>query len=89
MDGHAIFIEVRIYRLVMISIDLSEKAQKNTLEIQEKIQSEIKSENFFPDKIIFLTKKKFLGFCLGTEFCLRLHTAVVFRMHSFNIHVEM
>ena len=68
MDGHAIFIEVRIYRLVMISIDLSEKAQKSTLEIQDKIQSEIKSENFFPDKTIFLTKKKFLRFCLGLNF---------------------
>ena len=39
------FIAVCIYRLVMISIERSETAQKSTLEIQDKMQS----ENFFPD----------------------------------------
>ena len=33
------FIAVCIYRLVMISIDLSETAQKSALEIPDKIQS--------------------------------------------------
>ena len=77
-----------MYPLVMISINLSETTQKKSaLEIRDKIQSETKSKNFFSDKIFFLIK--ILGFCHGlnlswTEFCLRLHTAVVFRMQSFN-----
>ena len=49
-------IEVCIYRLVIISIDLSETTQKSTLEIREKIQSETKSENFFSNNISFLMK---------------------------------
>ena len=45
---------------------MSETTQKSALEIQDKIQSETKSENFFPDKKTLL--KKILGFCLGLNF---------------------
>ena len=66
---------VCIYRFVMISIDLSETTQKSALEIQDKIQSETKSKNFFSDIIFFpikifsqrkkiLSEKKFLDFVL-------------------------
>ena len=75
----------------MISIDLSETAQKSALEIRDKIQSETTSENFFSNKIIFSDKKKnswilswtefvLEGILPQTEFCLGLHTAVVFHM---------
>ena len=49
-----------MYRLVMISIERSETAQKSALEIRDKIQS----ENFFPTVGIFF---------FWTEFCLRLY----------------
>ena len=51
---------VCIYRLVMISIDLSETTKKMHWKSEIKFQSRT-------------------GFCLG------LHTAVVFRMQSFNV----
>ena len=60
------------YRLVMISTDLSEPAHFGYC------QSKTKSET------IFFPTKKFLRFFLRTEFCLGLHTAVVFLMQSFN-----
>ena len=48
------FIAVCMYRLVMISIERSETAQKSTLEIRDKfsprqnaVQDKIQSENFF------------------------------------------
>ena len=49
------------FRLVMISIDLSETTEKSVLEIQDnirdKIQSKTKSEtNFFSDKKLFFSK---------------------------------
>ena len=86
-----------MYRLVMISIDLSQTAQKKhtgnarQISVQDKIQCETKSKNFFSNKIIFPIIKKNsrilsqTEFCLwlnlsGTAFYLGLHTAVVFRM---------
>ena len=73
----------------MISIDMSETTQKSALEIQDKsslrqnavrdkIQSEKISKNFFPTTFFLIN-------FFATEFCLGLHTAVVFRMQSFNI----
>ena len=62
------------YRLVMISIDLSETTQKSTLEIRDKIQSKIKSENFFSKKKKKklleknFVRKRILGFFLGLNF---------------------
>ena len=61
-------------------------SSKSALEIrdniQDKIQSKKKSENFCW-KIIFF-EIKFLSEKNILEFCLGLHTAVVFRMQSFN-----
>ena len=84
------FIAECVYHLVMISIDLSERTRKSALEIQDKIQS----ENFFFQQIFFPIKlfsrqkkicwKKNSWILSQTEFCLGLHTAVVFRMQSFN-----
>ena len=73
----------------MISIDLSENTLKSALEIrdklsprqnavQDKIQSKKISENFFRTKFF---SNRILSW---TEFCLGLHTAVVFRMQLFN-----
>ena len=58
-------IVVCIYRLVMISIDLSETIQKSALKIRDKIQSETKSknffqQNFFSNKIFSQQKRKFV-----------------------------
>ena len=55
-------IAVCVYRLLMISIDLSETTQKSTLEIQDKIQSETKFSprqnlNFFSDNYFFFQRK--------------------------------
>ena len=62
------FIAVCTYRLVMISIERSETAQKSTLEIRDNsVRDKIQSENFG----------------------LGLHTAVVFRMQSFNFTVHV
>ena len=72
------FIAVCIYRLVMINIDLSETTQKSALEIQDKFQSDTKSENFFFQQNFFPDKNFF-----QTEFCLGLHTTVVFCMQLF------
>ena len=49
------------YRLVMISIDLSKTTfdKKSTLEIQDKIQSNTKSEKFFFQQNFFLIKNLF------------------------------
>ena len=66
-----LIIAVYLYRSVMISIDLSETAQKQ----KAHWKSETTSETNF-----LLTKESFSQ----TEFCLRLHTAVVFHMQSFN-----
>ena len=64
-------IAVCIYRLVMISIERSETAQKSALEIQNKfslrqnvVRDKIQSENFF----LMVRKKIF-----QTEFCPRLY----------------
>ena len=72
-------IAVCTYRLVMISIERSETAQKSALEIRDKfspgqnaVRDKIQSENFF----LRWSEKNFFW----TEFCLRLHTAVVFRI---------
>ena len=70
-------IAVCMYRLVIISIKRSETAQKSTLEIQDKIQSEI----FLSDgqKFLFF-RLNFVSDCIclrlnlsWTEFCLRLN----------------
>ena len=69
------------------------------LEIRDNVQDSFFSDNFFFRQIFFLTKNLFLGFFLRmnfvfdwnlsrTEFCLGLHTAVVFRMQSFNVSWE-
>ena len=57
-----------------LRIDLSEKTLKIALEMRDKIQSEIKSENFFSNKIfsikIFAQQKNFVGKkILGFCFC--------------------
>ena len=59
-----------MYRLVMISIERSETAQKSTLEIRDKfslrqnaVRDKIQSENFFPDG-------QKTEFCLGLNFVL-------------------
>ena len=84
-----------MYRLVMISIERSETAQKSAMEIREKfsprqnaVKDKIQSENFFQTVRIFIF---WTEFCLRlnfsrTVFCLGLHTAVVFRMRSFNLY---
>ena len=47
-----LLVAVCIYRLVMISIDLSETTQKSTLEIRDKIYSKINSvQDNIQDKI--------------------------------------
>ena len=83
-----------MYRLVMISIERSETAQKSALEIRDKfslrqnaVHDKIQSENFFPmvGKIFFWTEFCLEVYLSWTEFCLGLHTAVVFRMQSFNL----
>ena len=51
MSLHFTIIVVCIYCLVIINIDLSETTQKSALEIQDKMQSETKSKNFFLTKI--------------------------------------
>ena len=74
-----------MYCLVMISIRRSKTAQRRALEIQDKfslrqnaVHDKIQSKNFFP----------MVGnFFFQTEFCLRLHTAVVFCMQLFNLFV--
>ena len=74
------FIAVCIYRLMMISIERSETAQKSALEIRHKfsprqnaVWDKIKSENFFPMVGIFFWTEFCLGLYLSqTEFCLRL-----------------
>ena len=85
MLPHKLIVAVCICRLVMISIERSETAQKSALEIRDKfslrqnaVQDKIQSENFF-----LTVGENFFW----TEFCLGLHTAVVFRMQSFNLIV--
>ena len=70
-------IAVCTFRLVMISIERSETAPKKCTgnPRQNVVQDKIQSENFFFDG----WKKSFFW----TEFCLGLHTAVVFRIQSF------
>ena len=52
------------------------------MDIQDNIWDKFFSDNFFSDKDFF-----FLDWILSqTEFCLRLHTAVVFCMQSFNFY---
>ena len=55
-----VFIAVCVYRLVMISIERSEKAQKSALEIRDKfsprqnaVQDKIQSETKFSPRILF------------------------------------
>ena len=80
----------------MINIDLSEKAQKahwKSKTMSETKFSPKKIQEFFSDKIFsqqkcfFFQQKNFvLDWILSrTEFCLGLHTAVVFCMQSFNL----
>ena len=89
------------YRLMMISINLSETTQKKCTNSETKLiprQNPIKifSQNFFPIKIFSQQKKKKKKklskkkkqnnsqIWSPTEFCLGLHTAIVFRMQLFN-----
>ena len=79
----------------MISIDLSETTQKKAhWKSETKFSKKQNSQDFFSNKIkkFFPTKKYFVRknswiFSL-TEFCLGLHTAVVFRMQSLNFYSE-
>ena len=59
---HVKLIAVCMYCLVMISIDLSETAKKNSTGNPGQNLVQIKSKNFFSNKIIFSIKKKFLDF---------------------------
>ena len=73
-----------MYRLVMISINLSETAQKSALEIRDNVRDKIQSEK---KSKIFLSTKFFstiFQIMSQTGFCLGLHTAIVFRVQSFN-----
>ena len=65
---------VCIFRLLMIDSSLC------TPEIQDK---------FFSDIIFPRQKKSFSQIFSRTVFCLGLHTAVVFRMQSFNIYLNL
>ena len=62
-------------------------SSKTTLEIWDNIQDKIFSDNlFFPTKFYFW-QKIFSQIFSRIEFCLGLHTAVVFRMQLFNIEI--
>ena len=84
------FIAVCMYRLVMISTDLPETTKKTHWKSETKFSPTQNLRIFFFFWTIFFPKKKkkFSDFVLDqilswTEYCLGLHTAVVFRMQSF------
>ena len=71
--------------------DSSKKCTGNLRQRQNAVQDKIQSENFFRWSEFFFFQSEF---CLGlnlsrTEFCFGLHTAVVFRMQSFNCTVDL
>ena len=73
------------------ALEIPDKIQSETNSVldnvQDKIQSEKKSKIFFSPQFFFFLIISFpiLSQMLSrTEFCLGLHTAVVFRMQSFN-----
>ena len=74
----------------MLSIDLSETAHFVYWKSETMSETNFFSDNFFSDKFFSQQKIFFLDFVsdwilFRTEFCLALHTAVVFRMQSFNM----
>ena len=88
-------IAVCINRLVMVSIDLSETAHFVTGYLRQHLRQIFFLTIFFFLTKFFSNKNLFLRFFLRlnfvsdwilswTEFCLGLHTTVVFRMQSFN-----
>ena len=75
-----LIIAVCMYRLVMVSIDLSETAHF----AHWKSETTFFLTNFFPNKKIFFSDFVLDWILCRTEFCLGLNTAVVFRIQSFN-----
>ena len=71
-----------MYRVVMISIDLSETAHFGYCQFKTKSETNFFCNKYFSDKNFFVTKNFSQTFSQA-EFCLGLHTTVVFRMKSF------